>query len=131
MNSRGTPDGSTGKASSRKQTGRHLLTGFGIPGTGVVFYLSAMHVPWWGLFLWSEFALVVVAIQSVIPQESEHRVRVIRMFFAWLERRSGRSAGTGRARRRRAAVGRNADRGSSHVPAITSSAASAPMRRDT
>jgi hypothetical protein len=82
---------------------------FGVPGIGGICYLSATHVPWWGLFLWSTFALVVVAIQSVIPQESEHRARVIRMFFAWLERRPRRSVATGKAVRQRAAVGRNAD----------------------
>lgn len=88
-----TDDASSSKDPSRKRLSRYLPAGsLGI--SAIPLGLAAKHVPWWAVLLCSVLALVVIAIQSVIPQESQDRVDVIRIFFGWLEARSARGAAT-------------------------------------
>ncbi len=83
-------DDSTGKAPGHGQVGRYLPTGLGVSGISGVFYLVDKRIPWWGLLLWGTFALVVVLIQSVTPQKSQDRRRVIQMIImSWLVAKSG------------------------------------------
>jgi hypothetical protein len=95
-----TEDASASKDPSRKWTGRYLRAG-NLGVSSIPFVLAVKHVPWWAVLLCSVLALVIIAIQSVIPQESQDRVDVIRLFFAWLEARSARGAATPLARKRR------------------------------
>jgi hypothetical protein len=70
-------DDTTGKAPGHGQAGRYLPTGLGVSGVSGAFYLVDKRIPWWGLLLWGTFALAVILIQSVIPQKSQDRRRVI------------------------------------------------------
>jgi hypothetical protein len=72
-----TTDESTSKAPGHGQVGRYLPAGMGLSGISGIFYLADKRVPWWGLLLWGTFALVVVLVQSVIPQNSQDKRRVI------------------------------------------------------
>jgi hypothetical protein len=74
-------DDSTNRAPGHKQAGRYLPTGLGVSSVSGAFYLVDKRIPWWGLLLWATFALVVVLIQSVIPQKSQDRRRVIQMII--------------------------------------------------
>lgn len=56
--------------------GRYLSAGLGASG---LLGLADNHVPWWGLLLWSILALTVIALQTVMPQESRNRVSVLGM----------------------------------------------------
>jgi len=96
-----TADAKTSKKPNSKRVSSHLPVGLGVSGIGGMFWLTGKHVPWWAVLLWSMLALVVIAIRSVIPQESEDRVDVIQMFLGWLETRSARSVATRKARKRR------------------------------
>ena len=71
----------TGKAPGHGQVGRYLPTGLGVSSISGAFYLADKHIPWWALLLWGTFALVVVLIQSAIPQKSQDRRRVIQMII--------------------------------------------------
>lgn len=74
-------DDSTGKAPDHGQVGRYLPARWGVSSISGAFYLVDERIPWWGLLLWGTFALVVVLIQSVIPQKSQDRRRVIQMII--------------------------------------------------
>jgi hypothetical protein len=74
-------DDSTGKAPGHGYVGHYLPTGLGVSSISGAFYLLDKRIPWWGLLLWGTFALVVVLIQSVIPQKSQDRRRVIQMII--------------------------------------------------
>lgn len=70
-------DGRTSSGSGRgARGGRYLSAGLGASG---LLGLADHHVPWWGLLLWSILALTVIALQTVMPQESRDRVSVLGM----------------------------------------------------
>src|SRR5690349_16716435 len=73
-----------GDGASKKGGGsgarRYPLAGVGILGFSAIDKL----VPWWGALLLGAFALVVAFVQSVMPQESSDRARVIREFLIFL-----------------------------------------------
>ena len=70
-------DGRTSSGSARgAHGGRYLSAGLGASG---LLGLADNHVPWWGLLLWSILALTVIALQTVMPQESRDRVSVLGM----------------------------------------------------
>lgn len=71
---------SASKKRSGSGAGRYPLAGVGILGFSAVDKL----VPWWGALALGAFALVVVFVQSVMPQESSDRAGVIREFLIFL-----------------------------------------------
>jgi hypothetical protein len=72
-----TEDDGTSRGSGRgARDGRYLSAGLGASG---LLGFADNHVPWWGLLLWSILALTVIALQTVMPQESRDRVSVLGM----------------------------------------------------
>jgi hypothetical protein len=56
--------------------GCYLSTGLGASG---LLGLAGNHAPWWVLLPCSILALAVIALQTVMPQESRDRVSVLGM----------------------------------------------------
>jgi hypothetical protein len=72
-----TEDNGTSSGSGRgAHGGRYLSVGLGASG---LLGFADNQVPWWGLLLWSILALTVIALQTVMPQESRDRVSVLGM----------------------------------------------------
>lgn len=69
-------DGTSSGSGRRARGDRYLSAGLGASG---LLGLAGNHVPWWGLLLWSILALTVIALQTVMPQESRDRVSVLGM----------------------------------------------------
>ena len=74
-----TEDNGTSSGSGRgTHGGRYLSVGLGASG---LLGFADNQVPWWGLLLWSILALTVIALQTVMPQESRDRVSVLGMIL--------------------------------------------------
>jgi len=69
-------DGTSSGSGRGARGGRYLSAGLGASG---LLGLADNHVPWWGLLLCSILALTVIALQTVMPQESRDRVSVLGM----------------------------------------------------
>jgi hypothetical protein len=69
-------DGASSGFGRGARGGRYLSVGLGASG---LLSSADNHVPWWGLLLWSILALTVIALQTVMPQESRDRLSVLGM----------------------------------------------------
>ena len=69
-------DGTSSGSGCGARGSRYLSAGLGASG---LLSFADNHVPWWGLLLWSILALTVIALQTVMPQESRDRLSVLGM----------------------------------------------------